>query len=391
MVYLLIGVLCGFPLAPLIFRNMDIWHAHGVWFQAGVLVCFCASLSGYYRRNEVSIKNLPLSLFILYIGSLTIISCYTAMVTQGMYISGVFLPFVNLLCIVIFYQIIVSYLTSKSITTVIKSLSLVLIITLLYCTLQSFGIDPFMKVNLAVTEWKSGYYMKFKHPAVVGFIGNPTHLSAYLGMCVPLLFIWKPVRAWLSTALLFIVICFCTNWGSKAVPITGIITAVIVLWYYLYKTSKKQFICFVLLSVLLGAVLLFKENTNILFEENSRLAIWKYYLTESKKTFLFGRGLGTILQLSKSSVFSSVSKLHNEFIHFHFEIGLAGLLLILFAIEDFFKLKVKETKQVIILKSVFLGFLIQSLTLYPAHLWFTGATAVLAYSGVYAMKNKENL
>lgn len=383
MLYLFLLVLCGLPFAPFLIRNTDIWHAQGFWFQSGILLLFSYSL---YKPKEIRVKNLYLGLLTLWVGSLTLFASYQGL-SIGKYLPITLLPFFNFVCILLFYQIIVQHLNKEMISKILRCLSYVLVITLGYCTLQYFGLGQGMEV---IETKHIDYYAWFKHPAVTGFIGNPTHLSAYLGMCLPLLFMQrKPI---LSISLLLFIVLFFLNWGAKTVPLTGIVVSFATLGYYLFKTNRKNFLFLIISIIVFGTILIKRTDTNYLnsfFSSQSRVSIWEYYFELIKSNFITGKGLGIVNILAKQSKWTDFRFLHNEYLHFLVELGLVGVVSIFACIYGFFKLKVKESKEKIILEALFLGFIIQSFTLYPAHLWLMVSIGILAYASKYALKNEE--
>ena len=263
-----------------------------------------------------------------------------------------------------------------------------LVVSLFYCVIQAFKLDQFFHTF-------DGLYLSWlNHPAVAGFVGNPTHLSAYLGMLLPVLFMLRKPLNWLSIILLFIIILFFTNFGSHTVPITGIVVSVGTLLYYLFKTQRK--LCIVIsvcLAIGIGTAFFLGGDRyrKDLPSFQGRVTWWTTYSYMMKDTFITGKGLGTIRKIAPITKFPEVQHLHCEPFQFLFEIGLIGLLAIVFCLWEFFHIKVQESKEVIILKAVFIGFLLQSLTLYPAHLWVMSSIAMFVYSGIFCIKNEEIL
>lgn len=384
MKYLFIGLLLGIPFSPFIFKDIDIWNAQGLWFQVGLLVCFCCSF--YFESNRVRIKNIPLGLLVLWGGSLTIYISYQFMAKQGRYSIYYLFPFLNLLYVTIFYKLIVQYLNKERIKLILKWLSFLTLLTLFLCTIQAFGLGGELYNTIkGVYQGDSGIN-DLKHPAVIGFIGNPTHLSAYLGMCLPFLFLFR--KPWLSISLLFIIIMFFTNYASYSVPMTGILTAIVTLFYYLFCRSKRKFIIGLFILLIIG-VLAYKYLGQEILSAQGRIGAWKEYWTYIKPTFIFGRGLGANKVLANYiSGYKAFNHLHNEYLQGLLEMGLIGLLIIIYGIWDFFKFR-NKSKEEVILKAVFLGFLVQSFTLFPAHLWMMSSLAIFSYGCIHCLKNEE--
>lgn len=210
-------------------------------------------------------------------------------------------------------------------------------------------------------------------------------------MMLPLLFIRK--RSILSITLLFVILLLYTNWGSKVPPLTGIIVAITVMMYYLFMMKRKVF--YILLPILIVGSIIAVNNMDIVSKKlflsaSGRIDTWMEYFDKSKLSFITGKGLGAINIIAKQKG-TAIRHLHNEYMHFLVEIGLIGLLVIIYCIWDYFKLKVKQDKIVIILKAVFLGFILQAVTLYPAHLWIMASVGMFSYASLFCIRNEKLL
>ena len=293
-----------------------------------------------------------------------------------------FLPFFNFLCLIIFYQIC-TQISAWDYRIILKCLAWVVVGTLIWCIVQAFGVDPFFSLLKGVPIMTEG-----KESVVVGFVGNFTHLSAYLGMMLPLLFMLRKRLAWSSVAVLFVIILFFVNYGQYTVPITGIITACVTFLYYMWKTNRKGFIIAVSILCVSAGIYYFNLSEiarKALISSEGRLGEWTAYIPTIKKHFLFGQGLGAVNIASIVSG-SPMNHSHCEYIQMLVEIGFVGLVAIGYCIYDTFRGKI-DTHETVIMKAVLLGFLVQSATLFPAHLWLMITPVVFCYAGVY--KHKE--
>jgi O-antigen ligase len=368
--YLLTLLICGTPFAMFIFRGIDIWHAQGLWFQIGTLLCFSYSFFEQ-SRNDVK-RNVPVALLTFWLGCMTALSFYLGL-KIGV-INMISLPtFFNLLTMVIFYRLCVEYLTPVDVTRILKLLVWVVIITMGFCVLQYYGLSQWLK---PITEGLL-IQTKGRHP-VVGFIGNPTHLSAYLGMMLPVLFMKSRRFAVISVGLLFTIICCTTSYIFKEVPVTGIVVALSTLLLYTVKREKIMF--FFILSILFfTALFCYDKISGKTFGDNGRFGMYQTKFTESKDKFVTGVGLG-ITRLKAIQTKDPNKHFHNEYLQSLNETGIIGLLIILYIIWGYLKIPTYD-KEGVIMKCVFIGFLLQSFTLYPAHLWLVSSTATFVYAG----------
>ena len=209
-------------------------------------------------------------------------------------------------------------------------------------------------------------------------------------MCLPFFF-GKKLFNILSIDLICTILLFFTG-QTAVVSLSGLLIGAIVSLFYLSRVNKKVFFSVIILIAILVGVSTFTVNfKDELFQDNNRVTVWKTYYELSKDTFLFGKGLGSvnIISITKKIGNYRWTTLHNEFFHFCFELGFVGLILILYCVYDFFKIKVKRSKDSLILDSVFLGFLINCLILFPTHLWVITPLLMFVYAGKYILKEEK--
>ncbi len=385
MFQILVAILIGVNFAPLILPQLDMWHAQGFWVQAGILLLF--SWSFFEKGSRVTI-NKPLGLLILYIGIATLCYCFVSQ-THQKYDTLHFFPYFNFLCLIVLYQMIVSHINKAQIEKILEYMRWALVVTCFICVLQFFGYAQFF-------EFLQKDHAQFNN-MVTGFIGNGTHLSGFLAMCVPLLFLkWRRENLF----ILILIILILTQAGtSKNDPsASGFTILIFISYYYLYFKNRKAFWWATLIGFISVSVLfcVFREmNWFIKFvTPTGRMKVWEFYHPLFKKFALLGSGLGTVNKIFKlfdghpMSVIPGTRHLHLEYYHFALEIGIIGLVLILNVVKEFFSGSRKDNT-ILVLQTIVLGFLLSCFFNFPAHLWLPSTYAMFCYAGIYAIKNKE--
>jgi O-antigen ligase len=248
-------------------------------------------------------------------------------------------------------------------------------VTIIYCTLQSFGLGQFFKTI-------DSPYIKDADP-IVGFLGNPTIIAGYLGMCAPLLLFLRKRLMFLSL-ILVVSLMFKI---SIPPPATGILAIMVTMGYVLFRFNKK--VLYSLLTIAILCTLLIPKLIPKNFAyDNDRISHWKKYYEIGKDKFITGNGLGSVNIISNQidKTIIPFRYLHNEFIHFNFEIGFIGLLIIAWGILD-----ALMRKSDLVPKALFLGFLVNCLTLFPAHLWVMSTLGMFCYAAIYTKEKKCKL
>jgi len=369
------------PLGPFLFRKVDIWDAQGYFIVIAVLLMFGCSF--YIEPLRKGVKNLSLGILLFCVGLQTVY--YDVLSSQVGGHTLALIPFSCFLIAVLFYRICVQYLNKEDIETVLRWMFYTGIATIVFCILQKFGLSQFLK------ESKGVWHPETDKIFVTGLVGNPVHLSAYLGMCLPLFF-GKKILNIISVITIWIILLFWAGM-SFAPAMSGIIIGIVVSFYYLFKINKKAFV--IILAVLLvagGFVYPHRSKANPeLFSASGRIPVWKEHFELSKDKFIVGKGLGSVsIRAKKLDRTWRMEHLHNEFFHFTFELGFLGLLAILFCIWEWFRIKVEEDKTTITIKAIFVGFLFNCLFLFPAHIWMVSIFAVFIYASLFVIQSEEN-
>jgi len=385
MLYLVIALVCGISFAPFVLLKLDVWHAQGLFAQSMIMLMFSASF--FIRRREVNVKNVPLGLLHLWIGAYTAVIVYvfqSAVTYSAKNLFFYFFPYFNFLCVVVFYNIIVTHLYRSDIEKILSAMRWAAIVTLLTCVLQIFDLSQFFKL---LHNWPPEQDKYFNN-TVVGFIGNPTHLSGFLASMAPL-FLWKSKREdWLCLILMFLVL-FHTGTTAGDPSISGFVIMAAVL-LYMTKSNKQVFIGICCLLVGAGLLALNFMPAKF-FQPTGRIAIWQHYwdILHGGRA-VTGEGLGTMQLLRASSPVPNAMHMHMEYFHYFFEIGIVGVLLILYMIKEFFTIHaVDKTERV--LKTMVLAFLVSGCFNFPSHLWMPSIWAMASYGFLFCIKNEQAL
>jgi hypothetical protein len=374
MTYLFLVLLCGLPWANFLLNKFDIWHAQGMFFQFGILLLFCWSFIEKPKYNFI--QNKPLASLILWMGIITAVVWGQVLVDRQTYAIKIFLPFFNFLCFMFFYKLSVEYLDTENIERILKYLSYSVIVILFYCVLQKLNLDQFYTAVFDKGGLNLGH---IGDDALVGTIGNSSHLAGYLALCQPLFFNKKGVFPLL---LLWTIILLT---GS----LSGVLGGVAVLLFWL--TMKKKWALlwsFCVISII--SIILLWIKYPVFFSLSGRMGFWKILWGKFFIKPITGWGLGTVGAWQIKIQGSNWRHAHQEYLQMAVEIGLIGLGIIFWGIWEYFRVfwKARKNDLAIRLASIFTGFLVLSLLNFPAHLWLTGSMAIIGYAWIYTIHNE---
>ena len=373
MFYLLTVLLAGisFSIYPLF--KMDMWHAQGFWVQLMLLVCF--SWTFFEKPRYKIIPNKPLGLINLYIGLHVCWFVYMAGTMQK-YDTMHFFPYFNLLCLLFLYRFVQQYLDREQIVQILNILRLVIILTLLYTTLQIFRMTQFIKMLYEGD--------KFANNSAVGFLGNGTHLSGFLGSCVPL-FLWKFEREDKLALVLMVLILVFTGTASNDPSISGYVVGFII-WCYFWKKDFYKIVPTLLLVPMFG-YLAYKFFPPVFWNTSGRLNIWAPWWKVFMLNPITGIGLGGI-NMTYRAMEIRARHLHLEYFHYLVELGIPILILLLNLIKKFFNIRAEDRLE-LTLKALIIGFLVSCCFNYPSHLWLPSTWAMFFYASFYALKKRS--
>lgn len=369
MMYILFLIFfCLMPWAHFFFKRIDLWHAQGHFFQLGILILFCYSFIEK-PKDIFHIKNIPLSIFTLWIGSITGYYWYKIIVENQHYPVKIFFPFFNFLCFVWFYKLSLEYLNKEKIKKILEFFSYSIIVILFYCVLQYLHLDQFFKGT-------SG------HDELVGTIGNTSFLAGFLAIIQPIFFN-KKIRDILTLSLLWLIILLCNS-------ASGLFCASIVVLFYLIL--KKKWNSFFIVNIVLILFIIFSiyKYPNFL-STAGRFEIWRLAFDKLKNKIITGFGLGSFALMKFSSNNTFWQHLHNEWYQVGFELGIVGLGFLIWCIWDYFKKFISNENNLINkLVTIFFGFCFLSLFTFPAHLWLIAFIGIFSYSFPYIIGEKYN-
>jgi O-antigen ligase len=297
MTYIFISLLLLLPFGHFFFKQMDIWHAQGQFVQIGILTLFCYAF--FEKPKRINITNKPLGSFIFWAGLVTSYWWIYGFEKAQQYPIRLFMPFFNLLVMVLFYKLVVEYLDKEKIGKILKYLRYSFILVLFYCVLQYLNLDEFFKNKV-----------NFGNDVLVGTIGQPSHLGSLLAIISPLFF-EKKRESILALILLWMVVIL-TN------SAIGLVCSAIVFLFWLFFNNKKVAIGLSILSLLsIGYLALFHNG---FFSSSGRFKIWEYAFDIFKNHPITGQGLGSFgaqkIYLINYGVFQH---LHNEYYQIAFE------------------------------------------------------------------------
>lgn len=364
---LILIFLCLLPFGSFFFKNVDLWHSQGHFVQMGILILF--GYSFFEKSKYAQPLNKPLGAFILWSGLVTGYWWIKILSLTKAYPTKIFMPFFNILCLVLFYKLIVEYLDKNSIEKILKWFKYTVIALLFYCVLQFFGLDEFFSA-LGTTV---------NNRLVIGIIGNPSHWGGFLAIVQPLFFS-RNRQDILSLVLLWGLILLT---GSAIGLVGGLL---VILFWVVFKKRK-------MLPITIGASLTFITTVFLFnkhyFSNSQRLGAWKQTFDLMKDKLITGLGLGTF-GLKNNIQGGHWQHIHNEYYQIVFELGLIGLVLILWCIYDYFKtFNSIKTNLTIKISCMFFGFCLVSLVDFSAHLWVISTLAMFLFASIYAIKNSE--
>ena len=365
---LFLVLICGLPFGHFLFKATDLWHGQGHFFQVGLLVIFCWSF--FEKPKYVQTVNRPLGAFTLWVGLLTSYLWIKTLIINQQYAIKIFLPFFNWLCFIWFYKLCLEYLDKNSIDKILKWFRYTIIAVIFYCVLQYFMLDEFLK-GLSL------------HDELVGTIGNSSHLAGYLAIVSPLFFDKKGI---LPLILLWLIILLANSASGVFVGVA------MVLFWLLMKKYYRWFWGGLGLS-LAGVGIVVVKFPNFL-NLSHRLEIWKLAFETFKDKAITGFGLGSFA-LMKFQNLPDVSiwrHLHNEYYQVAFEVGLIGLVLILWCIWEYFRtFRILKTDLTIRLATIFFGFCLLALFTFPVHLFQLAMIGMISYSFIFVIKNEVKI
>ena len=372
--------LAGLPfahhLSQIFSLPLDIWQAQAVWAQLWIITLFFGNLG---TKNKFAVpSNKSLACFLVWVGLMSLGMWVKTICTQKLYPVNMLQGVMHLILILFFYQAAVSTWTQEFLRRLLKVLAWVGVAVMAYGLIQLLNLDQFYKdLDGALSKDK-----------LVGTIGNPTHLAAYLAMMLSL-FLLQQGRMWRVFAGICLGIIVLTH------SITGMICAMAVLVWWLWHTHKKWLWAFAIIVPI--AIIWLQLNPSEL-NTHGRLLVWpKFYEIFHNGRSITGLGLGYIYELSKTlkadNLLFTWRHIHNEYFQMAIEAGIIGLGLIFWMICSLIRKVFLLEKSILLItcSGILLVFGINCLTNFPAHLWLLGSMALIAYCGIEVIQREEGL
>lgn len=371
------------------FKYIDIWHTHGLTFTVFSLLGV-----GYMAFNpskkpiHIKERNFPLMIFFIWLGLTSLYRYYVTMANYAsvpphhnvVYDIGWLLPFLNISMFILFYIFIREYIEKENIQQIIKVISLTTMVISCYAILQFFNLDQFYNSISA----------DVKTDTVVGVLGNNSHLSGYLSMCLPSLYYIRNKKTTIFIVITFISIILT---GS----ISGLISAILITFMYsiffkIRVRHEKTILSLCILGIS-GFMFLRGFDYKSYISTSGRIDFWVHTLSQTMKgQEILGVGLGKLSMLWSTLAGTPLEgwkHMHNEFLQVGAETGIVGFILLSYVIYSYFVMFTKYLKSnelLVCLYTTFMAFIIISLFSYPAHLYLPSTVGMLAYAGSFAIK-----
>ena len=333
-----------------------------LWAQGWIVTLFALSLGSAGKALR---PNPPLGVLIGWIGLTTLFVWRETIVAQKVYPLPMLQGTTHLLLLVMAYSAAMTTWTVMFVKQLTRAMAYAGIAVLVYCFLQLLNLDQFFT---QLDSW-------IKHDALVGTIGNPTHLATQLSLLFPLFVLWVP---WWSVALMG-VLCATASLGGQ------VATFAAASWWAWNR--DRRWLWGIGFVGLVGVSYLLTHQH--LFNPHGRLKAWELFYQMFQHKPITGFGVGSIMELSRTvtdlaSPIFHWRHVHNEFFQVAIECGVIGLGILGWMIAETVKTVncLPKTPLVVALSAILLAFGVNSLVNFPAHLWVLGSYAFVAYCGL---------
>ena len=363
--------LAGLPLSPFLWMpRLDFWHAQSAWMHYSLVILLVIAL--WQGGWTVSI-NKPLAAWMAWIGCWTLINWHQSIMLGKTYNLNLLMPFLHCCSILFFVIAAMSLWTKAFLPTLLRWMARVSILIMLYGFLQLFQLDQFLSnIDDKRTD------------LLVGTIGNPTHLAAYLALCFPLLLAQHGWRWRIATGMnLLLLGILLIRHGSIGGPICAVITLALWTWH---RRSRWGLITLGGLS-LFGLWLLWTHPTYL--NPSGRLEAWRVFWDVFQRKPITGLGTGAIAFLAETikepqHPIHKWRHVHNEYLQLAIEQGVIGFSLVLWAIGDSIRRawRLRRDALVTTLSGCGITFLLLSLISFPWHLWLLASFGLVSYVGL---------
>lgn len=293
-------------------------------------IALSLGLWGLYKGILKPIKNIWACLFIGFLPLSVLMAPGTLQLKlfgADLTLFWVWKPLYIIMVFFLMFLTVSSYeFKAKEIKVILTIMSWVGFLMSFYMILQFFYIDQFVR-NL----YGSNFNLMGR---VGGTIGQPTLVSAFVAMVIPIAIYLKK---YIFAIIMFIAVCLTRSQVS--------IGAMVFSLMFLYgMTGKKQFISMISLSIILGSLLIadyvIRKESGIV-SLSGRAKGWEQTYKDITEPFvkgdeaghgITGYGIGSFHYLHRLKHHSNFAQAHNEYLELCFNTGIVGLGIFLCAI-----------------------------------------------------------
>ena len=372
--------LAGLPFANFLDRRVDPWHGQNAWLHGWMVLLGAWSLAGSQRQTR---GNPPLAWWLIWVLGCGWWTFIQTIAQNKEYSLVVLMPLVHMLIIALAYQAAQRCWTADGLTRLITAICVSCAVMMGYSFLQMANLDQFF---VSIDK-------QSPHDLVVGTVGNPSHFSAYLAFCLPLLLLQ---RGWGWRMLTGVNVGLLSYLVIVNASVGGAISAWAALLWCAWHWNRRWVVGLIVVAL---AAVGYAGWHPALLNPQGRWQAWAAFwhiFSDPRGHPITGFGPGFVLHLSQtitshSSPIFQWRHVHQEYFQIAIEYGIIGLGLTIWALWDWAQTirRLPKTPLVVALGGVWVAFLTNSLVSWPAHLWVLGSFGVLAYAGIYALRNEE--
>lgn len=381
MFYLICIYLIGLNFAPWLFKKFDFWSAQALWSQLSGLLMFGLA---FINKPERFVVNKPFGLFLIWAGFNTAGLIYFNLNNSQYDLMSTFLIFYNVITFYFIYNSIVNFLKVEHVNKVLNVIRWIVILNVSICILQYFDLDQFFRLTYVGN--------KNLNNIVSGFTSQPTMFAGFLAMMTPLFLCRNKRQDCLFLALIWVILAFYTGTTFGDPSSSGILTGVVsMLSYFMYTHKEKCKVIFLSLIPIIGIYFLIPPQIRQGLEyNNGRFELWSFYYNLFHSMPITGAGFNIVNAISLSTPYPEATHLHFEIFELAFTLGIIGLIIFLYGLQEFFSIKTDYKKEEAVIKSVMIGFLVSSCFNYPAHLWIIMGYICFFYAALFVLKHESN-
>lgn len=360
------------------------------------LIASALGLSGLRDGMIKPLSNKWFYYFVFYAVSCYIFAPNPALCLLGMNVGyfWVWQPMFNFLVFALAIVVISSIeFTGEQLDKTLRIMTMCGFLMACYVILQRLGIDQFFD-NVGADHLGR----------MAGFVGNPTHVSPFIGMLLPLAL---HQRKYLFAGIMSIAIVCTTSQVAIGSTIIGI-----ALYYALRK--KRDLFGLVLVGVLVITTLsiMCKNDTDFYLKlrgfaaDNQRFMVYEQVIKDvNSKPFehsnmrypLTGWGMGNFKYTfhfahADNETFMRFHQVHNEYLEILYNIGIVGFVLFMLMLYTFFKekaIRFYNSELSDLERALLSGFVLICIVAFGTFAWQIGTLAFYSVVIVGLLNNKS--